>query len=72
MNHLGERRLPQMSTRFGACRDEEEEGNIANDSCGRSEVRGKLVKLRFLLKRTLSPMLPSDSLVTQGFIIGAD
>ena len=27
---------------------DEEEGNIANESCGQSQVRGKLVKLRFI------------------------
>ena len=37
----------KMSTRFDACRDDEE-GNTANDSCGQSQVRGKLVKLRFI------------------------
>ena len=27
---------------------DEEGGNIASDSCGQSQVRGKLVKLRFI------------------------
>ena len=37
----------KMSTRCDVCRDEEE-GNILNDSCGQSQVRGKLVKLSFI------------------------
>ena len=51
-----------------ACGDEEE-GNIGNESCGQSQVRGKLVKLRFIETDSLTLLLlPSDSLKHKGLL----
>ena len=50
-------------------RRDELEGNIANESCGQSQVRGKLVKLRFIETDSLTLLLlPSDSLKHKGLL----